>query len=50
MACSPIPDGNLRVAYNRAIHWDRRKQIAEEWATLLMDGQVPAVELLIPQR
>ncbi len=38
------------MAYNRAIHWDRRKEIAQEWANLIMDGQVSAAELLIPPK
>ena len=34
------------MAYNRALHWDRRKEIAAEWAELLMAGQRPAADLL----
>ncbi|TPG09982.1 tyrosine-type recombinase/integrase [Sphingomonas oligophenolica] len=50
LAHKPTGISGSEMAYNRAIYWDRRKQIAGEWATLLMEGQVPAVELLIPQR
>lgn len=34
------------MAYNRALHWERRREIAEEWAELIMVGLRPAAELL----
>lgn len=34
------------MAYNRALHWERRCELAAEWAALLMEGQEPAVALL----
>lgn len=37
------------MAYNRASHWDRRREIAEEWADLIMDGLLPAADLLRPR-
>lgn len=34
------------MAYNRALHWERRVEIAAEWADLLMKDQAPASALL----
>jgi integrase len=52
----PIIDGMLahklkgvsgsEMAYNRALHWDRRRELATEWADLLMTGLRPAGALL----
>lgn len=36
------------MAYNRALHWERRCEIAAEWSELLTDGLLPARELLSP--
>lgn len=33
-------------AYNRAAHMTRRRELAEAWADMLLDGMTPAVELL----
>lgn len=35
--------------YNRALHWERRREIAEEWADLIMEGLPPAAELMRPR-
>lgn len=40
-----IPDG-VEAAYNRAAYLPRRREIAQEWANLLMEGMVPAMTLL----
>ena len=32
--------------YNRAEHLDRRKELAQEWADLLLDGFAPAASLV----
>ena len=34
------------MAYNRALHWERRREIADEWAVLLTKGLSPAAALL----
>jgi hypothetical protein len=33
-------------AYNRAEHIDRRAELAQIWADLIMEGQVPAADLV----
>lgn len=33
------------MAYNRALHWDRRGEIAQEWADLITTGLQPATDL-----
>jgi integrase len=38
--------GNVEAAYNRAQHMARRREIAQEWADLLLDGLPPSGELL----
>ncbi len=40
------PANAVESAYNRAEHAKRRRELAEEWAGLLMDGARPAAELL----
>ena len=40
-----VPNG-VEARYNRALHMARRREIAEEWATLLLDGLPAAPELL----
>ncbi|MDX3901896.1 MAG: integrase arm-type DNA-binding domain-containing protein [Sphingobium sp.] len=34
------------MAYNRALHWKRRREIANEWADLIMEGLAPAAHLM----
>lgn len=36
----------VEVTYNRAAYMERRREIAQEWADLLTDGLLPAIELL----
>ncbi len=38
--------GLVEAAYNRAEHMARRREIAQEWADLLLDGLPPAMSLL----
>jgi len=41
-----VPTNKVEGAYNRAAYMDRRREIAQEWADLLMEGTPPAEELL----
>lgn len=41
-----VPAKKVEGAYNRAAYMDRRREIAEEWADLLLEGAMPAQELL----
>lgn len=43
-----VPKGLSRsaAAYNRAAYMDQRARIAQEWTDLLVEGLVPAAELL----
>jgi integrase len=46
-----IPKDKVEGAYNRAPHWELRREIACEWAGLLMDGMPPASALtVLPRR
>lgn len=36
-----VPGNKVEGAYNRAAYMPRRREIAEEWADLLLDGFVP---------
>ena len=42
-----VPKDKLTGAYNRAIHLERRRELAQLWADLILDGARPAGELLI---
>ncbi|WP_285294483.1 tyrosine-type recombinase/integrase [Aureimonas altamirensis] len=45
------PENKTEGAYNRAAHMQRRKELAQEWANLLLDGQMPIADLLtLPRR
>ena len=44
------PENKVESAYNRAQFMERRREIAQEWADLLMDGMRPAETLLDTQR
>ena len=41
-----VPKDKVEAAYNRAEHMERRREIAAEWAGLLMAGMGPAADLL----
>lgn len=45
-----VSKNNVEAAYNRARHMERRREIAQEWADILLDGFMPAGELLIRAR
>ena len=36
-----VPQG-VEAAYNRAMHMERRRELAQSWADLLLDGAAPA--------
>jgi integrase len=40
------PKDKTEAAYNRAAHMERRRELAQEWADLLLEGRPPAAELL----
>ena len=40
-----VPTNRVEGAYNRAAYMERRREIAQEWADLLLDGLCPAGEL-----
>ena len=45
------PQDAVEAAYNRATHMDRRRELAQAWADLLMEKMLPAAELLkLPRR
>lgn len=41
-----VPKDRVEAAYNRAKHSARRRELAEAWAALLLDGAVPAADLV----
>jgi integrase len=41
-----VPPNTVEGAYNRAAYWDRRCEIAQEWADLVTEGLAPASDLL----
>jgi len=41
-----VPGNSTEAAYNRALHLDRRRELAQIWADLLLDGFPPADDLL----
>jgi integrase len=45
-----VPDNRVEGAYNRAAHLGRRRELAQLWADLIMEGQVPAADLLPMRR
>lgn len=46
-----VPKDKVEGAYNRAAHLQRRRELAQEWADMLMDGLLPAAELtVLPRR
>jgi integrase len=44
------PKDKVEGAYNRALHIDRRRELAQEWADLVLEGARPAAELLLGPR
>jgi integrase len=45
-----VPENKVKAAYDRAGHMERRRELGQEWADLLMDGMVPANDLLAGRR
>ncbi|WP_100960426.1 integrase arm-type DNA-binding domain-containing protein [Bosea sp. FBZP-16] len=45
-----VPENKVEGAYNRALHIDRRRELAQEWADLILEGAKPADELLLGPR
>ncbi len=41
-----VPPNKVESAYNRAAFMERRREIAQEWADMVMDGIPPAASLL----
>ena len=46
LAHKPKGMSGSETAYNRAVHMPRRIELAQEWADLLLEGAVPAGDLL----
>ena len=44
------PKDKVEGAYNRAAHLARRRQLAQEWADLLLEGMPPASEIAMTRR
>lgn len=46
-----VPKDKVEGAYNRAAHLKRRRELAQLWADMLMDGMPPAAEMVgLPMR
>jgi integrase len=43
---SHMPDNKVEAAYNRARHLARRRELAQVWADLILEGAKPASELI----
>ncbi|WP_313039313.1 integrase arm-type DNA-binding domain-containing protein [Sphingobium yanoikuyae] len=41
-----VPTNKVEAAYNRAAYMPRRRELAQEWADMLMEGMLPAGSLL----
>ena len=41
-----VPKDRTESAYNRALHLDRRRELAQAWADILLDNARPAADLL----
>jgi integrase len=46
MMLAHTPKDKVESAYNRAEHLERRRELAQEWADLILEGAKPAEELL----
>jgi len=44
------PKDKVEGAYNRAAHLARRRELAQEWADLLLEGMPPAQEIALGSR
>jgi len=45
-----VPKDKVEGAYNRALQLDRRREMAQAWADLILDGARPAKDLLVGPR
>ncbi|AZO57705.1 DUF4102 domain-containing protein [Mesorhizobium sp. M8A.F.Ca.ET.057.01.1.1] len=45
-----VPKDKVEGAYNRALHLERRRELAQIWADLILEGAKPATELLVGPR
>lgn len=45
-----VPQNKVEGAYNRAAHLQRRRELAQAWADLILEGAKPADELLVGPR
>jgi len=45
-----VAKDKVEGAYNRAVHLDRRRILAQEWADLISEGMAPAADLLTARR
>lgn len=45
-----VPKDKVEGAYNRASHLQRRRELAQMWADLIMEGRPPASSLLVGRR
>ena len=50
LAHTPSGMSHTELIYNRAAYMERRRELAEEWAALILDGADPAVALLEGRR
>jgi integrase len=41
-----VPENKVEGAYNRAAYLDRRRELAQIWADLILDGAIPAASLI----
>jgi integrase len=45
-----VPKDKVEGAYNRALHLERRRELAQEWAGLILKDARPAKDLLVGPR
>lgn len=50
MVLAHVPENKVAAAYNRARYLDRRRELLQEWADLLLEGMPPAGALLKGRR
>ena len=50
LAHKPIGMSEEEFTYNRSAYMDRRREIAEQWAALIMEGAMPAAEVMNGRR
>ncbi|WP_334182034.1 tyrosine-type recombinase/integrase [Novosphingobium sp.] len=45
-----VPENKVKAAYDRAGHMERRRELSQEWADMLMKGMCPADDILSTRR